>query len=111
MIVSIPLSAYNKQYIICLPAVKNNMIEKGLFVRILYSTVNVTFNGIFIKLKNEGIPQFGKVEKDILQAYHTTKNPVYSVEKHLYRNTKTILKISGIWENETNYGLAYKTMD
>ena len=111
MIVSIPLSAYNKHYIIFLPAVKNNMIEKGLFVRILYSTANVTFNGIFIKLKNEGIPNFGKVEKDVLHAYHTSKTPVYNIEKHLYRNTKTILKISGIWENETSYGLAYKTMD
>jgi len=111
MILSIPLSTYNKQFIVFLPAVKNNMIEKGLFIRILYSTSNVTFNGIFIKLKHEHISNFGKIEKDVLNAYHTSKTPVYNVEKHLYRNNKTILKISGIWENDTSYGLAYKTMD
>ena len=97
MILSIPLSNYNRHYIVFLTAVKNNMIEKGMFIRILYSTTNVIFNGIFIKLKNENISNICKVEKDVLSAYHTTKNPVYSVEKHLYRNNKNILKISGIW--------------
>jgi hypothetical protein len=87
------------------------MIEKGLFIRILYSTTNVTFNGLFIKLKNESISNLGKIERDVLQSYHTTKYPVYNVEKHLQRNSKSILKISGIWENDTSYGLAYKTMD
>ncbi len=111
MILSIPLSNYNRHYIVFLPAVKNNMIEKGLFIRILYSTHNVIFNGIFIKIKNESISTICKVEKDVLTSYHTTKQPVYSVEKHLYRNNKSVLKISGIWENDTSYGLAYKTMD
>jgi hypothetical protein len=60
-----------------------------------------------------------EVERDILSKYKTTKYPKYVVKEQLEQNqiklhpgdTSTlILKISGIWETSTYYGLAYKYM-
>lgn len=112
MILSIPLSTYNNQFVALLPSVKNNMMEHGLFIRILYSPTNITFNGIFVHIMNEKMADVYKIEKQVLQTYHTTKQPIFSIEKQLHRySSKTILKISGIWENDTSYGLAYKIIN
>jgi hypothetical protein len=112
MILSIPLSAYNKQFIIFLQPVKNNMMDHGTFIRILYSTTNTTFNGIFIHIQKETTQDICAIEKDVLKAYITTKHPIYSIEKQVGRHpSKKILKISGIWENDTSYGLAYKILE
>ena len=111
MMLAINLSQYNRQYILLLPAVKNTMVDAGVFIRMMYSTDKVTFNGLFIYIRNEATKDICAVEKDILQMYSTTKIPVYSVERQILRTPKSILKISGIWENETSYGLVYKCMD
>jgi len=112
MILSIPLSIYNKQFVIFLPPVKNNMMDHGTFIRILYSTTNTTFNGIFIHVQKENVHDICAIEKDVLKAYITTKHTTYSVEKQVLRHpSKKILKISGIWENDTSYGLAYKILE
>ena len=110
MMLAISLSKYNRQCIILLPAVKNTMVD-GVFIRIMYSTDNVTFNGLFIYIRNETTKDVCAIEKDLLQLHTTSKTPVYSVERQLIRNPKTVLKVSGIWENETSYGLVYKCID
>jgi hypothetical protein len=107
---AISLSKYNRQCIILLPAVKNTMVD-GVFIRIMYSTDNVTFNGLFIYIRNENTKDVCAIEKDLLQLHTTSKTPVYSVERQLIRSPKTVLKVSGIWENETSYGLVYKCID
>ncbi len=112
MILSIPLSTYNNQFVTMLQPVKNNMMERGLFTRILYSTTNVIFNGLYINIYGMKPYDVYAVEKNILKTYITTKYPTYSIEKQLGRHsTKSILKISGIWENDTSYGLAYKIIE
>jgi hypothetical protein len=111
MMLAITLAQYNRQYILLLPAVKNTMVDDGVFVRMMYSTDKVTFNGLFLYIRNESSKDVCAIEKDILQMYTTSKTPVYSVERQLLRTPRSVLKISGIWENETSYGLVYKCMD
>jgi hypothetical protein len=112
MILSIPLSTYNSQFITLLQPVKNNMMERGLFTRILYSPTNVIFNGIYLNIYGTTQLEICAVEKNVLHSYTTTKYPIYSIEKQLgKKHSKIILKISGIWENDTSYGLAYKIME
>jgi len=108
MILSIPLGNYNKQYIILLPPVKNNMMEGGSFIRIIYSPPNLILNGIYIYIKHETIQHLLSLEHDILSSYITTKKPVSSIIKSVTKYTKNIIKISGFWENDTTYGLVYK---
>lgn len=111
MMLAIKLSQYNRQYILLLPPVKNTMVDDGIFIRIIYSTDKVTFNGLFIYIQNEFYKDICAIEKDILQMYTTFKTPSYSLERQLLRAPRTLLRISGIWENETSYGLVYKCMD
>lgn len=111
MMLAINLSQYNRQCILMLPPVKNTMVDDGVFTRMMYSTDKVTFNGIFIYTRNESIKSICAIEKDILQMYPTHKTPMYSVERQIIRTPKSILKISGIWENGTSYGLVYKCID
>jgi hypothetical protein len=108
MILSIPLCNYNKQYIILLPPVKNNMMEGGTFIRIIYSPPNLILNGIYIHIKNENVQNLIDVEQDILSSYITTKRPVSSIVKSISKYSKNTIKISGFWENDTTYGLVYK---
>lgn len=110
MMLAISLPKYNRQFIVLLPAVKNNLVE-GIFIRLMYSTNNVAFNGLFIYIRNETTQDICAIEKDILQLHKTAKLPVYSVERQIIRTPKSVLKISGMWENETHYGLVYKCID
>ena len=110
MMLAITLTQYNRQYILFLPAVKNTMVD-GVFVRMMYSTDKVTFNGLFIYIRNESIKDICAIERDLLQLYASSKTPLYSVEKQIARTPRSILKISGIWENETSYGIVYKCID
>ena len=111
MMLAISLSKYNRQYIVMLPPVKNNLVEDGIFIRIMYSTNNVAFNGLFIYIRNETTSDVCEIEKDLLQLHKTSKLPVYSVERQIIRTPRAVLKISGIWENDTHYGLVYKCID
>jgi len=107
---TIPIKSFNTHYLIFYPAVKNNMMAGALFTRIIYSTSNVIFNGIYIYIHITTLNQsISLIEKDLLAAYRSSKRPLYSIDKYLAKHApKSILKISGIWENDTNYGLAYK---
>jgi hypothetical protein len=129
MLLTIPIDVYNRQFLIFLPPVKNNLMENSLFTRIIYSPLNIMFSGIYIHIPlsypiisinrslyhliHDQIHQLLSIENDILNAYSTTKNATYSLEKTLKQRTLVgkhtiVLKISGIWENNDCYGLAYK---
>jgi hypothetical protein len=83
-------------------------MEGGLFIRIIYSPPNLILNGIYIHIKHESMQDLIDMEQDILSSYITTKRPVSSILKSITKYTKTMIKISGFWENTTSYGLVYK---
>ena len=82
MLLSIAASAYTPHFVHFVAPVKNNVIENSLFSRIVYSTDHYSMNGLYIK--RHSLAQIQAIE------------------------THSILKISGVWESETGYGLAYK---
>lgn len=45
------INQYDDKYVYLCDPIKNNIINEGNFVRIIYSTDNVIFNGIYILIK------------------------------------------------------------
>lgn len=132
----------NRSLFFCEP-IKNNIMNDGNFIRILYSTENIVLNGIYLlidlhdivcekyynKFKcsfnilnhKDTIDNLKIIEEDILKKYKSHKTPSYKIFEQLksgYIKLYTdignkitcsfILKISGIWETQQNYGLTYK---
>lgn len=140
------LDEFDENHIFFGDSVINNVMNDGKFIRILYSTNNITLNGIYllIKLKDVAcekyynkfkcifninnhknlIDKIKSIEENILNKFKTTfvsKCPEYKIYEQLKNgfikifqevNNKLdynfILKISGVWETQTNYGLTYK---
>ena len=44
------IDQYNENFIYFCEPIKNNIMQDGLFIRILYSTNNVIFNGIYLEI-------------------------------------------------------------
>ena len=117
--------------------IKNTVIENGKFIRLIYSSSSVILNGIYINIPfiinksscnkyyfnfcdvNDCKKNLLNIEKLVLNKYNTQKNKIYKLAQQLDQNTiklfnyienynKIILKISGLWEDENNYGLTYK---
>jgi len=135
---------YDENNIFFCEHIKNNVINEGKFVRIIYSTHNVVFNGIYllltffditcekyyskykcifnVSLHKDIINNIKTIEEDLLKKYFILdKMPQYKIYEQLRNGnikiftdvgSKTlcsfILKISGIWETQHNYGLTYK---
>jgi hypothetical protein len=162
---SININQYNSNNIILLEPIKNNIIEKSKFIRILYSDSNIIMNGLSIfltfniinyiydnsynnlmntyrykiiadKERNNDIINFIKnIENDIynkiiINNKHNIKkrfncklteqmntyfikftNEIKNPNKQLEKTNNFILKISGIWETETEFGITYKFLD
>jgi hypothetical protein len=132
----------NKNVFFCEP-IKNNVMNEGVFTRIIYSTQYMSLNGIYLSFllkditcekfynkykcffnitnNKEIVDNLKIVEEEILKKYKTNKLPSYKIYEQIkagYIKTFSgignnqqftiILKISGIWETESNYGLTYK---
>ena len=138
------IEQYNEDNIFFCEPIKNNIMIEGNFIRILYSTCNITLNGIylFIQLNDitsekyynknkctfnvnshrELIEKIKVIEENILKKIEiNNKIPQFKIFEQLINgnikffcdtntkfNNSFILKISGIWETQTNYGLTYK---
>lgn len=137
------IEQFNDNNIFLSEPIKNNIINDGNFIRIMYSNDIISFNGIYIlvNLKNvicekfynkykysfdindnkETINGLKIIEENILKKYYSDKIPSYKIYDLLHlgyikiydyienkSNFNIILKISGIWENDINYGLTYK---
>jgi hypothetical protein len=119
-------------------------MNDGKFIRIIYSTHNLTLNGIYllltlndiscekyyskykcnfnVLLNNDIIDNIKIIEEDLLKKCELkNKIPQFKINENLKNgNLKIftdignvtscsfILKISGIWETQYNYGLTYK---
>ena len=105
----------------------NHMILNGIYL--LMNLTEITcekyynkYKCVFNIVKNKDfIDKIKSIEEDILKKYKTSKTPSYKIyEQVKYGSIKVfndignnrqcsfLLKISGIWETSTNYGLTYK---
>ena len=136
------INQYNEDNIYFCEPIKNNVMNEGKFIRILYSTHNLVLNGIYLlvhinditcdkyynkykcnfnTLHNKDIiDNIKTIEENILRKIEIKKIPQLKIYE-LLRNGNIklfnevnksfcsfILKISGIWEKQFNYGLTYK---
>jgi hypothetical protein len=135
---------FNSNYIYFNEPIQNTIINESRFIRILYSTPNIIFNGIniLLKINIDGIDkQYNKniiyysiekntdtinniknIEKTILDKYSSSKVPAYNLASQVNtgvlklfsdsndkkKNIDVILKISGLWEDNSSYGITYK---
>lgn len=147
------INQYDVNNVFFCDPMKNNVMEDGVFIRILYSTHLFTLNGVYLSLSvnitsiekyynkykiffdknvhSDLISQIYKIESGILQKSNiTNKVQQYKIYDQLKNgnikifadlnqtnanygansnNSQTfLLKISGIWETELNYGVTYK---
>jgi hypothetical protein len=136
------INQYNEDNIYFCEPIKNNVMNEGKFIRILYSTHNIVLNGIYLlvhinditcdkyynkykcnfnTLHNKDIiDNIKTIEENILRKIEIKKIPQLKIYEQLRNgNIKLfnevnksfcsfILKISGIWETQFNYGLTYK---
>lgn len=144
MNIGITIDQYNNDYIYLCEPTKNNVMNEGTFIRILYSTPLVIINGVYLYLNlNDTIMEkyYNKYKcifnvnthKDLIEGIRNAeekllkkanikyKIPQYKIYEQLRNghikiftdiNAKPsnlfILKISGIWETDTSYGVTYK---
>jgi hypothetical protein len=133
---------YNCVYF-CEP-IKNNIMNDGYFIRIIYSTPLIMLNGIYIaiNINHTTIERYYNkfkcvfdvtIHRDLIEKLHIieeniikkinikAKIPQYKIFEQLKNGnikifsdgndkiTNTfLLKIAGIWETDTYYGLTYK---
>jgi hypothetical protein len=115
------IESYNKQFVFLLPPVKNNLIVNSIFTRIIYSPPMIAFNGLYLLIpfsemsQSSVLQKLNEIENDILSVYSCSsskKKNLHIKQLILYKlahiTDKVILKISGIWESENSFGLAYK---
>lgn len=135
---------YNEDYVYFCEPIKNNIMNNGNFIRIIYSTSFFILNGIYISMQinytsvdkyyNKFKCSFdGNQHKELIEKLKIIENgllkkscilgkiPQYKIYEQLKNsNIKVfsdsfdkigntfLLKIAGIWETETEYGLTYK---
>jgi hypothetical protein len=138
------IEQYNNNNIFFCEPIKNNVMNEGNFIRIIYSTHNIVLNGIYLLITlnditcekyytkykcnfniqnhKEIIENIKIIEEDLLKkAEIFDKIPQYKIYEQLKNGnlkifsdvgnkaiSSFILKISGIWETQNNFGLTYK---
>jgi hypothetical protein len=136
------IKQYNEDNIYFCDPIKNNIMNEGKFIRILYSTNNILLNGIYllislnditcdkyynkykcnfnVQTNKETIDSLKNIEENILNKIEINKLPQLKIYEQLKNGniklfnevnknvSSFILKISGVWETQFNYGLTYK---
>ncbi len=138
------IDQYNEDFVYFCDPIKNNIMNDGNFIRIIYSTPLFILNGIYISVNichtnidkyynkyrctfdvnhyKETIENIKRIEEGILKKVNIYgKNPQHKIYEQLKNgnikvfsetfekiNNMFLLKIAGIWETETEYGLTYK---
>jgi len=138
------LDQFHEDYIYFCEPIKNNIMNEGVFIRILYSNELFILNGIYfclylqnitvdkyynkykcsfdVNIHYEMIEKIKHIEEAILKKTNIMhKNPqhklydqikngnikIFSENIDVIQNT-FILKISGVWETQYEYGITYK---
>ena len=136
------MNQYDENNIFFCEPIKNNIMNDGTFIRILYSTHNILLNGIYLLISLNDIacekyynkyrcnfdPSNHKdiidnikiIEENILKKIDIKKTPQLKISEQLrngniklfnmidQQDSSFIVKISGVWETQYNYGLTYK---
>jgi len=140
------IDQYNENYLYFCDPIKNNIMNDGKFIRILYSSQYFILNGIYLYISlheisiekyynkykcnfnvfehRDTIESIKRIEENILKHVNIkNKTPMNKIHEQLkngnikiftnelsYKpnNNAFILKISGVWETETHYGVTYK---
>jgi hypothetical protein len=126
------LKQINSDYIFYGEPVKNSIIENGMFTRLIYSNSLMSLNSLYISFKTneidnkinqkEIIDLLIELEKIILFKIDINKkNCQYKIRDYLkilnskygddFKLNNYILKISGIWETDNEYGITFKFLD
>jgi len=137
MIVYTDIDYYNNKFLYFSESIKNNVIDNGKFIRVIYSDKNSVINTLhiatpFSNLKNTqnncysiGIEdnllcqKLCDIEFSILNNYSCSKKIKFKLKEQLnqryikifnYKDRPNIIliKISGIWEDKDKYGLTFK---
>lgn len=140
MNVSIPLDDFDENNIYFNKPVENTVIDDSKFFRITYSNDIFSMTGAHIRFnisscqhynysnnnkllmnleKNKSvISKLCLIERKILNRFFKTKKiPVYKIWNKLNRGNfqlltnEYVLKISGIWETDKEYGITYRFFD
>ena len=99
---------------------KPNIIIDGTFTKIIYTSEDFTLNGIyiFIPQDNKLTDTIRRLETNILAQYVSHSNTQKEYFIGLFKKQrvpeytiKTVLNISGVWENESHFGITYKWME
>jgi hypothetical protein len=141
------IDQYNNNNVFYCDPIKNNIMNDGFFIRLIYSTPYFALNGITLLIQlndvycekyynkykcifnisshREIIEQVKEIEEKLLKnanikgkiqqykIYEQLRNgniKIISDNMDRINNNLFMLKISGIWENENQYGLTYKFM-
>ena len=93
---------------------KRNVVIDGDFVKILYSNESVEINELYVWFESEANrDNLCLLESNILTKYKEayeilTKTPLFVLKQQCCRSTYNVVKISGVWENDTHYGITCK---
>jgi hypothetical protein len=96
--------------------VSNLIMSKGLFVKLGYATKTMMLSDIYITFEYKDIHQttFSQIEVGVLHTYLKTINQSKIIDLRITQPRSThpqstgCLKISGIWETDTECGVIYK---
>ena len=137
------LEQYDDDCVYFCDPIKNNIMNDGYFIRIIYSTPIFTLNGIYLSININHLTiekYYNKFKcsfdinlyKNLIESLQTIENniikkinirgkiPQYKIYEQLKNgniklfntidefDSSFIVKISGIWETQYNYGLTYK---
>ncbi len=142
------IDQYKGRYVIFCESVKNNVVNEGTYIRLVYSTPTFITNGIHLcfsiiptaiekcyskykilfdrQLHKDVIEKLKNIEEDVVkQVGIENKVPHYKIMEQvkygylklsieesvlpiLNQELTVILKISGAWETDVNYGVTYK---
>jgi hypothetical protein len=125
----IGIDDFNINNVLFLELVKNKIID-GYFSNIVFSDSCVIINGLYIKLdssvykKHNVVKMLIHIEEQIIELYTHTfdcsiKKPIYVV-KDFFEDPENLryffnrivnthaLKLSGVWESKTSFGINHK---
>jgi hypothetical protein len=99
------IEQYNENNLFFCEPIKNNVMNEGIFVRVLYSAENIVINGIYLLVNINDIvcdkyynkykclfnsanhfdliEQLRIIEENILKKYKTTKTPCYKIHEQM----------------------------